>query len=274
MDRDEVLAVFDRQLRRGATPDAPGARIEQAGGVVRQVGPEHGWNGVLWSELDPGGADAAIAEQVRYFGGLGRAFEWKLYAHDRPADLGRRLLAAGFTAEPEETVMVAEVAGLDKGAEAVPEGVRLVPVTGEAEADLLAAVHERAFATAAPAAAPELAEGTDAPGVAREQVRRRLLDQLAAGTAIAVVAMAGDVPISAARMDMHPGTRFASLWGGGTVPGWRGRGVYRALVAYRAREAAARGYDYLQVDASSQSRPILLRLGFAALTTTTPYVHP
>jgi GNAT superfamily N-acetyltransferase len=259
MIRDEVLAAFDRQLRREAAPDAPGARVERAGGVVRQVGPEHGWNGVLWSELDPGGADAAIAEQVRYFGGLGRAFEWKLYAHDQPADLGRRLLAAGFTAEPVETVMIAEVAGLDASAGGAPEGVRLVPVTGEEGADLVAAVHERAFATD-----PEPSE----------PATERLLGQLAAGTAIAVLAMAGDVPISAARMDMHPGTRFASLWGGGTVPEWRGRGVYRALVAYRAREAAARGYDYLQVDASSQSRPILLRLGFAPLTTTTPYVHP
>jgi len=58
------------------------------------------------------------------------------------------------------------------------------------------------------------------------------------------------------------------------VPGWRGRGVYRALVAHRARVAAERGYRYLQVDASDESRPILERLGFHPLTTTTPYVHP
>ncbi|MFG1703068.1 GNAT family N-acetyltransferase [Nonomuraea sp. M3C6] len=255
MDRDEVLAVFDRQMRREARPDGPGIRVERAGDVARQVGPEHGWNGVIWSDLGPGNADAAIAEQVRYFGG--RAFEWKLYAHDRPADLDRRLLAAGFTPEPEETLMVAEVGreGGDPSAVEVPEGVRLVPVTDRDGVELVAGVHDRAF------------------GTTRDHIRERLLDQLAAGTVIAVVAMAGDVPISGARMDLHPGTRFASLWGGGTVPEWRGRGVYRALVAYRAREAAARGYDYLQVDASSQSRPILLRLGFEPLTTTTPYVH-
>ncbi|MGW0804022.1 GNAT family N-acetyltransferase [Nonomuraea sp. NPDC002799] len=254
MDRNEVLALFDRQLRREARPDGPAASIEREGAVVRQVGPEHGWNGVLWSGLDAAGADAAIAEQVRRFGSLGRAFEWKLYAHDQPADLDRRLLAAGFTAEPAETLMVAEAAGLP-GAE-VPPGVRLVPVTGPQEVELVAEVHERAF------------------GAGRERVKERLLDQLAAGTVVAVVAMAGDAPISAARMDLHPGTRFASLWGGGTVPEWRGRGVYRALVAHRAREALAGGYDYLQVDASGQSCPILARLGFETLTTTTPYFHP
>ncbi|HEY5836992.1 GNAT family N-acetyltransferase, partial [Streptomyces sp.] len=87
-----------------------------------------------------------------------------------------------------------------------------------------------------------------------------------------VVALAGDLPVSAARMEFHPGTDFASLWGGGTAPPWRGRGIYRALVAHRARIAAARGYRYLQVDASDQSRPVLERLGFTALSVTTPYL--
>ncbi|MFC5827490.1 GNAT family N-acetyltransferase [Nonomuraea insulae] len=257
LNRDEALAVFDRELRREAAPDGPDSRVERAGDVVRQVGPEHGWNGVLWSGLDPAGADAAIAGQVRYFGRLGRPFEWKLYGHDLPADLDRRLLAAGFTAEPPETLMVAEAAQIaDEPAGVLPEEVRLVPVTGQEEVELVADVHDLVF------------------GATRDHIRQRLLAQLAAGTVIAVVAMAGDVPISAARMDLHPGTRFASLWGGGTAPEWRGRGVYRALVAYRAREAVARGHRYLQVDASGLSRPILERLGFASLTTTTPYVHP
>jgi len=43
-------------------------------------------------------------------------------------------------------------------------------------------------------------------------------------------------------------------------------------VARRAQLAVARGVRYLQVDASDDSKPILLRLGFRAVTTTTPYV--
>jgi GNAT superfamily N-acetyltransferase len=87
-----------------------------------------------------------------------------------------------------------------------------------------------------------------------------------------VVAMAGDEPVCSARAEFLPGTDFASLWGGGTLPGWRGRGIYRALVAYRAQLAVARGYRYLQVDAMPASRPILERLGFTCLAHTTPYV--
>ena len=85
------------------------------------------------------------------------------------------------------------------------------------------------------------------------------------------MAMAGGTPVCSARASFGSGD-FCGLWGGGTLPEWRGRGIYRALVGYRARLAAARGYRYLQVDASPQSRPILERLGFSCLAMTTPYV--
>ena len=62
--------------------------------------------------------------------------------------------------------------------------------------------------------------------------------------------------------------------GGGTLPGWRGRGVFGSLVAHRAALASSRGFRYLQVDATPESRPILQRLGFVELATTTPFTHP
>ncbi|MFD0397479.1 GNAT family N-acetyltransferase [Kitasatospora sp. NPDC127121] len=256
MDHEDTLALFDRRLRREAKPDGPGARIERHGDVIRQVGAAHDWNGVLWSDLDEATADRAIAAQVRYFTALGREFEWKTYAHDRPGDLGERLRAAGFTAEPQEAVMVARIEDLATDT-ALPEGVHLRSVTDRAGVDLVADVHEQAF------------------GTSSARLRQRMLDQLARSpeTVSLVVAMAGERPVCAARMELNPGTEFAGLWGGGTVADWRGRGIYRAMVAHRARIAADLGYRYLQVDASDQSRPILQRLGFAILTTSTPYVH-
>ncbi|MEU6352291.1 GNAT family N-acetyltransferase [Streptomyces sp. NPDC047072] len=256
MDHAAVLALYDRDMREGAQPDGPGTRVERVGGVVRQVAEAHGWNGVVWSDLDETNADAAIAEQVAYYTGLGREFEWKLYGHDLPFDLGQRLRAAGFTPEPEETLMIAEVADLTLDVDP-PEGIRVLPVTDRAGVDLVADVHEKAF-------------GTDSSRL-RRQLLARLTDD--PDTVVAVVALAGDEPVSAARMELVPGTRFAGLWGGGTVEEWRGRGIYRALVAQRARAAVDRGYRYLQVDAMSTSRPILERLGFEPLTTTTPYVY-
>jgi GNAT superfamily N-acetyltransferase len=90
----------------------------------------------------------------------------------------------------------------------------------------------------------------------------------------AVVAMAGGTAVSAGRAEFHAGTDFASLWGGGTLAAWRGRGVFRSLVAYRAALARDRGFRYLQVDATPDSRPILQRLGFVELASTTPFMHP
>ena len=135
--------------------------------------------------------------------------------------------------------------------------MQLVPVSDGAGIDLLAQVHEEVF------------------GADHERLGRKLGAQLADApeTVAAVVAMAGTRAVCAARVELHPGTAFASLWGGGTLPSFRGRGIYRAIVAYRARLAAARGFRYVEVDALPASRVILERLGFAQLTTTTPYVH-
>ncbi|QKW54532.1 GNAT family N-acetyltransferase [Streptomyces buecherae] len=251
-----MRAEFDRQLRQGVPPDGADSRVERTVDIVRQTSTTDGWNGVLWSRLTPETADAAIAEQVRHFGAAGVEFEWKLYDYDEPADLGKRLLAAGFVPEPTEALMVTEVERMT-GDVPLPEGVTLRPVRDAADVGLMADVHARAF-------------GTDAT-----RLHHRIAEQLADGTdtMVAVLAMAGDEPVCAARMECYPGTDFVGLWGGGTVAAWRGRGIYRALIAYRARVAAERGYRYLQVDASDDSRPILHRLGFAQLATTTPYVH-
>ncbi|MFJ2210963.1 GNAT family N-acetyltransferase [Streptomyces sp. NPDC101062] len=256
MDKETVLKAFDRDMRLHAGADGSRASPERVGNVVRRSGGPHDWNGVLWSDLDENSAPAAIAEQVAHFTGLGLESEWKLYSHDAPAGLGRLLLAAGFVAEPTEALMVAEVKDLLDDAEP-PEGIRLVPVTDAAGVALMADVHDQAF-------------GTDGSRIAQQ-----LLGQLTEfpDTVSAVVAVAGDVPVSAARLELPPGKRFAGLWGGGTTEEWRGKGIYRALVTYRARIAAARGYPYLQVDATDMSRPILERLGFTVLSTTTPYVH-
>lgn len=96
-------------------------------------------------------------------------------------------------------------------------------------------------------------------------------DEIAVLVAEADGEVGGQV-ISAAWLVYRSGSDFAGLWGGSTLREWRGRGIYRALVATRANMAAARGVRYLHVDASDDSAPILRRLGFRAVTTTTPYV--
>jgi GNAT superfamily N-acetyltransferase len=56
--------------------------------------------------------------------------------------------------------------------------------------------------------------------------------------------------------------RAVFLGGAVTLPQFRGRGAYRALVHRRWEEAAARGRDVLVTQSEPMSQPILLRLGF------------
>lgn len=225
--------------------------------MVRVVSDEHGWSGVIWSDLAELSADAVIAAQISRFAQLRRPWEWKHYSYDAPEDLPERLLAAGFTSEPSEALLVAEIAGLTLDVPP-PPGVELRAVIDRDGVAALVSVHDEVFG-----------EDHSALGAA-------LLTGLAQrpSTAAAVVAVAGRTPIAAGRVEFHAGTDFASLWGGGTLPAWRGRGVFRSLVAHRAGLASARGFRYLQVDASPDSRPILQRLGFVELATTTPFMHP
>jgi len=102
----------------------------------------------------------------------------------------------------------------------------------------------------------------------------RLADERAAdpqGLSI-FVAEAGGRTVCDGWVRFPSGTEFATFWGGFTLPAWRRRGIYRSLVAHRATLAAERGRRYVEVDASDASRPILERLAFVPVTTTTPYV--
>ena len=71
---------------------------------------------------------------------------------------------------------------------------------------------------------------------------------------------------------LQPGTDFCGLWGGSTLPEWRGRGLYRALTSHRAERARDLGYPLARVDTSPDSRPILVGLGLHAVADTRPYL--
>jgi GNAT superfamily N-acetyltransferase len=257
MDRQAVLAAFDEQIRRRPEPDAPDGHVEHDGSVIRSMSVGGGWTGVTWCDLDQGSADAVIAAQISRFAELSRPWEWKHYSYDQPSDLPDRLLAAGLTPQPAEALLVAEIADLTLDVPP-PPGVELLAAVDKHGVEALVLVHDEVF------------------GGDYSALGRTLLAGLARqpSTATAVVAVAGQTPIAAGRVEFHPGTDFASLWGGGTLPAWRGQGVFRSLVAHRAALAAARGFRYLQVDASPDSRPILQRLGFVELATTIPFTHP
>jgi GNAT superfamily N-acetyltransferase len=212
---------------------------------------------VVYSNLDGRNADEVIRAQVRYFEALGQGFEWKLYDHDRPPDLKERLAAFGFQVGDAEAIMVL---ALDDAPEffwqPVSHDVRRV-TRPEAISDLLA-VNKQVW-------------GGDPAWMVRymEDALRDHPEQISA-----YVAYVDGQPASAARVEFPEGSQFASFWGGGTVPRFRKRGLYSALLAIRAQEARERGRTYLTVDAGEMSRPILERLGFQVIAYSYPCDWP
>jgi GNAT superfamily N-acetyltransferase len=246
-------AAYDQQIR--TRPGSPnGGVIDRIGPVIRKVGFE-GDGMLLYQGGAAGGElDELIAGQVEHFTKLDRQVEWKHHTYDQPADLPDRLAAAGFAPEEAECLLIGDVAELAT-APTVPAGVTLREVTSRADLERIQAMEEAVW------------------GVPHDWLPEALTRSIADDDpATVVVAEAADQVVSASWIRYHTGTEFASLWGGSTLPEWRGRGIYRALVARRARLAADGGYRYLQVDASPDSRGILARLGFLPVAVTIPYI--
>lgn len=256
----ELRAAYDAQVRdRVPDPLPRGVTVERDGPLVRFLG--FGGRGfVVYRDL--GGLDGAdldelIARQVEVFAARGERFEWKLHGHDRPKDLSQRLHAAGFVPEETETIVIAPAAEI-AGELRLPEGVSLREVTNRADLLRIAALEEAVWG-----------ESDQEDWLVNMLESERAVDP----DALTIVAAEADATVVCAGWIRFEGdTEFATLWGGATQPKWRRRGIYRATVTYRARLADERGFRYLETDASERSRPILERLGFTAVTTTTPYV--
>jgi GNAT superfamily N-acetyltransferase len=253
-DAAALLRAFDDQARVAEwTILDPGATVHRDGPVFRVSWPRR--RGFVGGppELGVAGAelDALIARQRDFFAARDQGFEWKTWGHDTPADLPERLVAAGFESEGRETVLV----GLaeEMTAPVQLDGIVVREVTEEADVHRLAATATEVFGRKHDWLVEHLMEKKDDPNI------------------VGVIAQADGRVVSSSRIEIVPGTEFAGLWGGGTLAEWRGKGIYRALVAYRARLAVERGIKYLQVDATEDSRPILERLGFVTVTTTTGY---
>lgn len=254
MDIEQLLALFDEQQRRDA--EFVGELRDVAPAVVRHLPlAGRGHQGfVLYSQLTADNADRVIAEQIAFFAGLGLDFEWKLYGHDRPADLGERLAAHGFVPEAPEALLVLDLADAP-AALRQPLRADVRRVTDPAQVADIVAIHDQVWGESHAWLGEELVQELAEPGDLTH----------------VYIAYADGVPVSAARVHFHPGTQFASLWGGSTLPAYRRRGLYTALLAVRGQEALRRGFRFLTVDASPMSRPILERHGFRFLTWTTPY---
>ena len=257
-DAATLLAAYDDQLRTDA--ETPSALSVTLLGPLRLVTFARGRGFITYRDL--GGADAdgvrqlvdAALEHFRAESEISRV-EWKTRGHDHAPGLHEALLDNGFEPDEPESIMIGEARGLAVDVE-LPEGVTLRRVTEEADARAMAAMQDEVFGD------PVSDEMGDA------LVRRLSLDD---GMELWVAEAEGRM-VSAGRLEPVHGTDFAGIWGGATREEWRGRGIYRALTAARARSALRLGKRFINSDSTEFSRPILERSGLVKVSTTTPYL--
>lgn len=258
MRTKELLALYDQQERRGAGA-APGTERIVTPHTIRHVEMAGGRSFVLHSdlrELDDAALDAVISDETAFFTAQGKAFEWKVYEHDAPPDLRDRLVARGFSAEDWETLLIRELAD-------APD--RLFDLRGH--------VIER---LSDPAQVDELMAVENAVWGPDEHGHGERLQREMTGVPNAIslfLARVQGIPVGAAWMTYTPDSDFASLWGGSVVEQYRGQGIYGALLAARAREAAVRGRRFLMIDAGPMSHPIVESLGFVRVSSSCPCVY-
>jgi hypothetical protein len=253
----EWLLAYDEQLRTDA--ETPSATAVTRLGPVRLVTFAGGRGFVTYRDL--AGADVeSIAQLVRQALDHYRAdaeitgVEWKTRGHDHAPGLHEALLDNGFEPDEPESIMIGRAEMLDVEV-SLPDGVTLRRVTDEAGVRDLVAMQCAVFAS------------PDSDGMTQAMLHR-----LARGDGMELWAAEVEGQfVSAGRLEPVAGSDFAGIWGGATREDWRGRGIYRALTAARARSALALGKTLIHSDSTGYSRPVLERSGLVKVSTTTPY---
>ncbi len=252
-----LRAAYDEQLR--GAPETTGAL------AATRLGPLHlarfpgGFGFITYEDL--GGAnELAIRQLVQdalaHFVAARdvNRVEWKTRGHDHAPGLHEALMENGFVPGEPEAIMVGEAQKLAVGVP-LPEGVTLRRVTAAPDILAMTTLQAEVF-------------GDPDPEVIAEDMLHRL--SLRNGMELWVAEHDGRV-VTAGRLEPVPGTSFAGIWGGATHEQWRGRGIYRALTAARARSALTLGKTLINSDSTEYSRPILERSGLLKVSTTTPY---
>jgi GNAT superfamily N-acetyltransferase len=195
--------------------------------------------------LEAEGVVPAVEEIRAFLRARGRSgAEWELGESCTPPDLVERLAALGIVPDEDDPVAIGMV--LAAGSEMTePPGTSARRVASVDELVTARRIQAEAFGDTTEEVEFEQAEAD----YAREGIDGSMFLGLVDGKPVAA-GYASYTPLG------------LLLFGGATLPAARGRGAYRALVAVRAREAAARGTPVLVTHAGQMSRPILERLGF------------
>ena len=246
MNKDELISRFHKELRLEA--QMPGFIREETEHVVRHIS-KYGEKGfIIASNVNEDNAKETIQNEINYFSNGNQEFEWKVYSYDKPENLKDLLAQEGFEIGDPEALMVMKLEGQHPLLN-TSQLHDVKEITDEQGIQDIVALEDTIWNESH----AELGE-------------RLWRDKQNHPDALFLYGIYKDGQlVSAAWMYLEKDSAFASLWGGSTLPLFRGKGYYTKLLAVRAQKAYEKGHPFLMVDASPMSRPILEKYGFSCL---------
>ncbi len=249
---DTRLALYDQTMRANAHP--AGLTHEMSSYAGRYTSASGSLRYILWHHFPRELIDTVVHEELAACAGRADSLMWKVYAHDTPStELAAALVAEGFNEHDPSSLMMLRVDdAIQRLGDAVPSPLRVRQLDTATSLDAYQEIWDSVW--------------PDAPNARYVNDYRTLAAKADPGIAF-FAGFAGDEPVSSGYLFHHPGDAIVLLCGGATKAAWRGHGAYKSMLAARARIAKARGAQYLAVEASPKSQPILARLGFETLST-------
>ena len=245
MDSKHILELYDQDRK---DVRLFGMQREETSHLVRHIS-SNGEGVIIYSNLNSTNVEEVIQEEIAHFESRERDFSWVVFRHDTPANLKDRLLANGFLNEEPDAIMILDIEDLSP--------VLLKPICHDVQRITDPNKIEEVFTIC------QQVWQSDYSSMA-QSLTKRLID--APESLGLYVAYIDGKPVGTAQISFHKKGHFAGLVQAATLPDYRRRGLYTALVAMRVQEARRRGMRFVDADASPMSRPILEKLGFQWFT--------
>jgi GNAT superfamily N-acetyltransferase len=245
---DVVLRLLDEDRQSSVSPNflqvlSPGV-VRWCSLIEKEIKIKH-------SAVPAADLAGVVKAEVDRSRGCGCTLEWQVYQHDRPEALPQVLESHGFRAGDLAAVMVLD---LSKPLHCPAQALEVRRIRDAAALQDYEHVLRLAWGRS------DFSE--------HRAFLEMYLERWPEHSAVLLGYVQG-LPVACGRVLLNPGSPFAHLAGGATVPEQRGRGFYSRLVAARAELARECSARFLSVDASPESEPVLTKLGFRRVTTVT-----
>ncbi|MCZ4373404.1 GNAT family N-acetyltransferase [Vibrio diazotrophicus] len=253
MDKEKVMQEYNKYERKNI--NAFNGTILTTREVVKFVSDDTFGSYISYFDFSEEKMLNVIHNELEFFRQRNIYFEWKMYSTDSPCTLDKALVDNGFTSEGTESFMALDLHNIiisDCSHSAITEVYNSSGIRDAIE------VQEQVW-------------GKNLEW--QYHYLLKLKSEVPEDISIYVVYI-NEQPVASAWVTFNAGSPFAGIWGGSTLKAFRNKGYYTMLLNIRIHEAIKRGKQYLIIDASDMSRPIVEKYGFEFIATTTGFVSP